>query len=90
MGGRPRPCETGYCALEQSGQLLLQLNRPAPVQVDFSTDGSTLTILAPEAPGLQLRVLAPLAQEVTFNGTRLAFRRDGDYCVIPLPAPSGP
>ena len=76
----------GLAALDDRGQILLQVDPPAPVEVDFSADRATLNVLVNEAPGGELRVLAPQAQHITVNGTRIDFRRDGDYCLIPLPA----
>ena len=76
----------GLAGLEDRGQILLQVDPPAPVEVDFSLHRATLNVLVNEAPGGELRVLAPQAQHITVNGTRIDFRRDGDYCLIPLPA----
>jgi len=73
----------GGFLLEESGQVLLELETPFPVQVDFSADQSTLAVSASEGWTGELRVLAPQAQEVMLNGIRVNFRREGNYCIIP-------
>ena len=73
----------GEFVLEESGQVLLELETPFPVQVDFSADQSTLAVSASEGWTGELRVLAPQAQEVMLNGIRVNFRREGNYCIIP-------
>ena len=83
-GGLRRLALSGASRLEEAGQILLELETPAPVQVDFSADASSLAIHAPGALAGWLRVLAPGAQTVTLNGLPADFRPEGDYCVIAL------
>jgi len=68
--------------LQDSGETLLRLTLPVPVQADFSTDGTSVALEITGTLAGELRVLAPRAERVTLNGAGVAFRREGDYRVI--------
>ena len=72
----------GDAVLQDSGETLLRLTLPVPVQADFSTDGSSVALEITGPLAGELRVLAPRAERLTLNGAGVAFRREGDYRVI--------
>jgi len=86
-GALRRLALAGAARLEQGEQVLLEQGLPGTVQVDFRAQQALVEVVTAEPLQAPLRVLAPGAQTVTVNGTPVAFRREGDYCVIPAPKP---
>ncbi len=89
-GALRRLALAGATQLEQGGQVLLELDRPVPVEADFSADGASVDVRTGEPLGGPLRLLAPAVQAVTLNGVRVEFRREGDYCVVTALGPQWP
>ncbi len=78
----------GAALLEDSGTGVLACRAGAgvvtcpPLQADYSPDGKSLAVQTSGTLSGELRLLAPLAEQITLNGAAVAFRKDGDYRVI--------
>lgn len=71
-------------AIEDGGQVLLRLDQPGSIQADFSPEGDTVDLTVEAGWRGEIRILAPAAGRITVNGVETAFRREEDYCVVPL------